>query len=76
MEAEANASVAQNGGEYPPGPSSLPFSSHLRQAVELPPGDYQPTQSSAPPSVRVSEQPMPEYGAGHIYSKYQPNAAV
>ncbi|KAJ4854273.1 uncharacterized protein T069G_11252 [Trichoderma breve] len=38
------------------------------------PDGYQPNQYPAPPSGNVGQQPMPEYGASHMYSNYQPHS--
>lgn len=70
----AAASVAQNGGGDPQGPDGAPSSGYPGRAVQLPPIGYQPTQYPAPPSGNVGQQPMPEYGAGHMYSNYQPHS--
>lgn len=42
--------------------------------MQLPPIGYQPTQYPPPPSAGVPQQPLPEYGASHMYPSYQPHS--
>ncbi|KAL7935700.1 hypothetical protein V8C35DRAFT_278700 [Trichoderma chlorosporum] len=70
----AAANAAQNGGGDPQAPDGASSSGYPTRPVQLPPIGYQPNQYPAPPSGNVGQQPMPEYGASHMYSNYQPHS--
>ncbi|KAL5084067.1 C2H2 finger domain transcription factor con7 [Trichoderma cf. simile WF8] len=70
----AAVNVAQNGGGDPQAPDGASSAGYPTRPVQLPPIGYQPNQYPAPPSGNVGQQPMPEYGASHMYSNYQPHS--
>ncbi|PHH67760.1 hypothetical protein CDD80_540 [Ophiocordyceps camponoti-rufipedis] len=62
--AQNGSSEAQaDGTPTPTFPGSRP--------VQLPPIGYQPAQYPAPPSSTVTQQPLPDYNASHMYPNYQ-----
>ncbi|KAF4591445.1 hypothetical protein GQ602_001744 [Ophiocordyceps camponoti-floridani] len=62
--AQNGSSEAQaDGTPTPTFPGSRP--------VQLPPIGYQPAQYPAPPSSTVTQQPLPDYNASHMYPSYQ-----
>jgi len=70
------AAVAQNGGPDPQSADGTPTSTYpnSRGAMQLPPIGYQPQSYPAPPSAGVPQQPLPDYGSGHMYPSYQPHS--
>lgn len=69
---QAAVAAGQNGADPQSADGSQPPTSYAgARTVQLPPIGYQPTQYPAPPSAGV-QPPLPEYGANHMYSNYQP----
>ncbi|KAK3692032.1 hypothetical protein B0T22DRAFT_1761 [Podospora appendiculata] len=70
----AATAAAQNGGPDPQSGAdgSQPSTTYSgTRPVQLPPIGYQPAQYPAPPSAGM-QQPISEYGGGHVYPSYAP----